>query len=164
MWWLKRRDPVCGGWTNLHKYNPHWSGLCGRGARKLPGLWGRKKNTWRSLRLWETRFKTLCSDETKTEQSGLNSKCHVWGKPGTQRWNLLVAAASYCGAGGWGEAEPGEDRSELASDQTEGLPYGRTLTLNTWPRRSGLRTTLHVLEWFSQSPDLNLIEHLSRDL
>lgn len=38
------------------------------------------------------------------------------------------------------------------------------MTPSTWPHRSGLRTILHVLERFSQSPDLNLIEHLSRDL
>ena len=29
------------------------------------------------------RNKILCSDETKIELFGLNSKCHLWKKPGT---------------------------------------------------------------------------------
>jgi hypothetical protein len=57
------------------------------------------------------------------------------------------------------------DENLLQSTQGEGSP-SNTTTLSTQPRqrRSGFGTGLKVLECFSQSPDLNPIEHPWRDL
>ena len=52
------------------------------------------------------------------------------------------------------------------TDWGEGSPSNRTTTLSTQPRqsRSGFGTSLNVLEWPSQIPNLNPIVYLWRDL
>ena len=68
----------------------------------------KKKNTWslqKKKHLLAARNKILWSHETKIELSGLNSKNHVWWKPGaahhlpSHQWSMVMTA-SGCG-GKW---------------------------------------------------------------
>jgi transposase len=127
------------------------------------------------------RNKILWSDETKIELFGLNAKRHIWRKPGTIPMEVL---ASCCGDvfQGLGDesgskeicTEQSTERSLMktcfralrTSNWGESSASNRTTTLSTQPRqrRSVFGTSLNVCECPSQSPDLNPIEHLLRNL